>query len=223
VTDQHRENEIAAFVLGALDEGEAAVVCAHLEECSSCRAEYERLRVAADALPLAVEQYESPAGVGRRLMTAVRSEAQPTMRWSPRRLFRGQALALPALAVALVVVILALAGVFSSGGPGQRTITGQVIGTPGASVVLRIQGGRGQLVIASMAPPPAGHIYEVWIQRAGGPPQPTDALFGVSRDGAAVVAVPGNLQGVRQVLVTAEPLGGSPHPTRPAVIVVRSA
>jgi Anti-sigma-K factor rskA, C-terminal len=119
------------------------------------------------------------------------------------------------------VAVLAVTGAFSSGGAGQRTIRGQVVDAPGASALLQIQGQHAELVIANMAPPPAGRIYEVWLQRASGEPQPTDALFGVTRAGGAVVAVPGDLRGVRQVLVTAEPLGGSARPTRTPVIVVR--
>ncbi len=48
------------------------------------------------------------------------------------------------------------------------------------------------------------------------PPQPTDALFTVTRAGAGSVEVPGSLRGVREVMVTSEPLGGSsaPHERR---------
>jgi hypothetical protein len=48
-------------------------------------------------------------------------------------------------------------------------------------------------------------------------------LFDVDARGAANVDLPGNLSGVRQVLVTEEPIGGSPRPTHPAVIVARLA
>jgi anti-sigma-K factor RskA len=217
----HREDDIAAYLLGALEEGEVASLRAHLDECRTCRAEYERLRAATDLLPLAVEQYQAPSAIGRRLMAEVRSEAEPG-RWRPRWFgsSRGAALA-TALAAAAAVAVLAIAGVFSGGTAGQHTIRGQVRGTPGASVSLQVQGGRGELVLENMAPPAAGRIYEVWLQRAAGGPDPTDALFGVSHTGAAVVAVPGNLRGVRQVLVTSEPLGGSARPTRAPVIVVR--
>ena len=46
-----------------------------------------------------------------------------------------------------------------------------------------------------------------------GAPQPTDALFTVSSAGNATVGVPGNVSGVKQILVTAEPTGGSKVPT----------
>jgi hypothetical protein len=59
----------------------------------------------------------------------------------------------------------------------------------------------------------------VWLDHGGGrTPQPTDALFSVSREGHATVDVPGDLDGVKAVLVTDEPLGGSRIPTRAPVI-----
>ena len=61
-------------------------------------------------------------------------------------------------------------------------------------------------------------VYEVWVKRAG-PPRATDALFTVSRAGDATVAVPGGVAGVRTVLVTSEPRGGSSAPTSSPVIV----
>ncbi len=73
-----------------------------------------------------------------------------------------------------------------------------------------------------MPAPPADRIYQVWLERAHRAPIPTDALFGVNRAGDAAVAVPGNLHGVARVLVTAEPLGGSPNgvPSGPPVLSV---
>ncbi len=64
-----------------------------------------------------------------------------------------------------------------------------------------------------MPQPPLGEIYEVWLARTSASPQPTDALFGVTNSGSGSVNVPGSLRGVREVMVTREPLGGSSHPT----------
>jgi hypothetical protein len=65
-----------------------------------------------------------------------------------------------------------------------------------------------------------GRIYEVWLKRGSQPPEPTDALFSVTDNGAGTVGVPGDLRGVSQVMVTDEPSGGSTKPTRSPVIVV---
>jgi hypothetical protein len=74
-------------------------------------------------------------------------------------------------------------------------------------------------MLAGMPQPPPGKIYEIWLSR-GAAPQPTDALFGVTRHGRGAVAVPGSLRGVKEVLVTSEPLGGSTHPTSAPLIRV---
>jgi anti-sigma-K factor RskA len=104
--------------------------------------------------------------------------------------------------------------------PKPRVSTAQLASLPtGAKAVLRRVGGHAELVVSGVPQPPRGKIYELWLAREGKAPQATDALFGVSHSGSASVNVPGNLAGVKQVMVTAEPLGGSPHPTSTAIIV----
>ncbi|HYM57033.1 MAG TPA: anti-sigma factor, partial [Solirubrobacteraceae bacterium] len=71
--------------------------------------------------------------------------------------------------------------------------------------------------------PPQGRVYQVWLDRGGSTPEPTSALFTTRGDGSASVAVPGSLRGVRQILVTDEPVGGSELPTRRPIISVTPA
>ena len=59
----------------------------------------------------------------------------------------------------------------------------------------------------------------MWLEHGTAAPEPTDALFSVTRTGSGAVGVPGDLQGVSKVLVTDEPLGGSLKPTRTPVIL----
>ena len=66
-------------------------------------------------------------------------------------------------------------------------------------------------------------MYQVWLLGEGESPSPTDALFVPGRDGTASVDVPGDVAGARQVLVTAEPRGGSDRPTRPPVVMASPA
>ena len=136
---------------------------------------------------------------------------------APRRRGMGAAVAVAFVAVAIAVAALASTG--GSGNGPSRVVRAQVQ-TRGASATLRIDAGRGELVVDGMPQVPPRGTYEVWVQRSG-EPQPTDALFSVSGAGAATVAVPGSLAGVRRVLVTAEPLGGTRTPTSPPVIVAR--
>jgi len=57
------------------------------------------------------------------------------------------------------------------------------------------------------------HAYHGPSRLGGKAPEPTNALFSTSRDGSASVDVPGSLDGVRRVMVTDEPSGGSRSPT----------
>jgi hypothetical protein len=86
---------------------------------------------------------------------------------------------------------------------------------------MKVTGNQGQLIVRHFPAPPKGKIYQVWLARPHRPPAPTSALFGVTTQGNADVAVPGNLHGVSAVLVTPEPAGGSQAPTHAPVISVQ--
>jgi hypothetical protein len=73
-------------------------------------------------------------------------------------------------------------------------------------------------VLEDMPAPPEGRVYQVWVLPEGADaPRPTQALFTPRRDGSAAAAVP-TVDGVQAVLVTDEPAGGSPAPTREPVL-----
>ena len=99
-------------------------------------------------------------------------------------------------------------------------IQASVIGMPG-NAHLRVVGGRAELVVNRLPPPPAGRIYEVWVERRHQRSVPTHALFSVTAAGAADVGVPVTLRDVNTIMVTEEPAGGSLTPTNPPVIVAR--
>ncbi len=88
----------------------------------------------------------------------------------------------------------------------------------GPSAVLHRAGGRAEIVVSGMSEPPAGQIYELWTERPGRAPHPTDALFTVTSAGNGTVEVPGGLRGVSAVMVTREPRGGSSTPSGPPVL-----
>ncbi len=83
--------------------------------------------------------------------------------------------------------------------------------------------GDARLELADMPEPPRGRVYQVWLLRPGGKPEPTSSLFVPRADGAGSVSVPGSLDGVAQVLVSAEPVGGSPAPTSTPLISAQAS
>jgi len=240
----------APYVLGALTDEEHEAFLVHIESCAVCREEVAALQIVAQALPVAAPQLSAPPELKRRVMSSVREDAHRRhaervassrtsssegegerrapawsaggsrasagagawLRWRPN-LAVG---ALAACVIALAVVVLA-----SGGGGGTRVIRAQVT-LPRASASLSVSDGQAQLNVAGMPQAGAGRVYEVWTKSSpSGQPRPTDALFTVSAGGAATVGVPGSARGVREVLVTSEPLGGSRVPTRAPVIVAR--
>jgi hypothetical protein len=129
---------------------------------------------------------------------------------------------LPAVGLACVALAIGIGGgALLTGGDGgavPRTVVAKV-DAPGASARVRLSSGGAKLEVAGMPAPAEGRVYEVWLDHGGGrTPQPTDALFTVSSAGHATVDVPGDLDGVKAVLVTDEPQGGSRIPTRAPVI-----
>ena len=212
-------------MLGALDPAEAEQFRLHLDSCAVCRDEVAALRAAVDSLALAAPQVAVPRALKRRVMAAVRASGEAA---EPRRPERRTATGMPGrpLALAGAGSLAILAGVIGaaviSGGGSKtvRTIQASVV-VPSASATLRLAADHRELDLRRMPPAPAGRIYEVWLQRRQGPPLPTSVLFNVTSSGTAVVGLPGDLGGVRAILVTAERLGGSLRPTRAPVIVAR--
>jgi Anti-sigma-K factor rskA len=228
--DCARGADAAAFVLDALEHAEARSFGEHLATCPICREEVAQLRAVADALAVGVPRVDAPPALGARVMATVYAEAEllgaaghAADRAAPaRRARRGL---IPALAAAVALAAGLLIGAFAiNTGSGQRTVVIRAaVVEPGHHVVadLREVGGHLELVVQGMPAPPPGRIYEVWLERGTAAPEPTDALFSVTKTGDGTVGVPGDLHGLSDVLVTDEPLGGSLKPTRTQVIVAK--
>ncbi len=238
--------DVAAYVLGALEPREAEAFAAHLRTCAACQQEVGALSRIADVLPLAVPAEKAPTALRERVLTQVRAEPkavsaapEPDSQRGPARTLEPErargpghsrtrsrrwwgssagAPARPALAMLLVAVVAVVTvSVIALRGPGAATPRAYRATVGDAR--LYVDGSRAELVVARLPQPGVGRIYEVWLQRGSAAPEPTNALFGVTRTGAADAAVPGNLRGVSRVLVTAEPAGGSLVPTSKPVIV----
>ena len=225
-TPQSREcgGDVAAYALGALDAAEAEAFLRHLDTCAVCRDELASFQEVVTALPMSAPRHRASPELKRRVLRAIDDEPAPA--GAPRRAARGRArasrwvLPRPALAfsTALAVAVLAfvVVSLTSSSSPATRVIQAKVTGQGTAQ--LRIARGQGELVVHHLSPPPAGKIYEVWVQRGKAAPSPTKALFSVTAAGDGQVGVPGSLHGVSLVMVTPEPAGGSKVPTHAPVI-----
>src|SRR5687768_921525 len=135
--DSYQE-EIGAYLLGALTDLERQAFERHMATCGLCRDEVERLRPAANALPRSVEQVAPPPSLKSSLMEVVERDAseresepaRPTRRvplW--RRLVPSGSPLRPALAAgALLLGAVAGFGVAQLGDDdaGERTIVATV-------------------------------------------------------------------------------------------------
>jgi anti-sigma factor RsiW len=244
----HRD-DAGSYVLRALPDDEHERFEAHLATCEGCRREVADLQIAADTLPLAAVQVGPPPELRDRIMAVVRSEAEllnaagartdePEAETAPaaraarprRRGWRWPAFSLRPLPAALAAGVLVAAGVVGgvvlSGGSDTSTVTGtvRIASAPAARASLELSDDATKLQVRGMPPPPSGKVYQVWLKRPNQDPTPTTALFRVDAKGSADVEVQrGRLKGVDQVLVTAEPDGGSMAPTSDPVIVASTA
>jgi anti-sigma-K factor RskA len=212
--------DVAAYALGALDEESAGRFEQHLEGCDLCRADLASLKPVVDRLPASAEPVDPPPELRKRIMSVVEADAKRLRgAEAPERRGAWRTRWVPAVAAAAAAAAIAVVLV-TGGGAETETIRAQG-DMPGAQSTLRVEDDAATLVVQGMPKPPAGRVYQVWKQHRNGPPQPTDALFTPAGDGAAEVTVPGDLEGVEQVLVSHEPRGGSRRPTSAAGIVIR--
>ena len=216
------QEDVGAYLLGALEPSEQASFEGHLATSPECRAEVEELRVAADALPRSVEPFAAPPSLKRSLMAAVKEDAQPARRPLLERLFGGIR---PQFALAGAAVVLAVAivvGTQLSGGDDSRKVVAAVVDrsrVPDATATLTLDKGSGQLRVTGMPRPRAGQVYEIWLKR-GDQVQP-GPLFNTDSSGNGTGAIPSDLGGVDAVLVTRERTGGARKPSEAPIISAR--
>jgi anti-sigma-K factor RskA len=215
-------DDVAAYALGALDPVEVPAFQRHLEQCAVCRDELAAFEQVVSELPLAAEQHRAPLTLRKRVLRAVEDErkvdsAAERRRTRPRRSWLS--IPRPALALGAVVLLAAIVvGALQIGSGSSAHVYNAMVSGSAGSAQVRVSDGHAELVVRNFAAPPPGKIYEVWLRRPNGQPQPTSALFSVTATGNGDVDVPGNLKGVSQVLVTPEPAGGSKVPTHTPVI-----
>ena len=214
-SDHNRWSEdLAAFVLGALEREEAAAVEHHLGGCSRCQEEMRWLQPALHALPESVERIEPPPQLRESLMTEVRGDARAqTAAERPLRVRSWGWLLKPAAGFAVVALLAAgvvgyEVGKDGSGDGGGTTVERQV---GGIDVKMVQEGNSGTLQLAGVHQLPPDKVLEAWVEREG-QVEAVPALFVPDRNGQAETRI-ADMSGVKVVMVTEEPQGGSEAPT----------
>lgn len=227
-------DDVAAYVLGALEPERAAELEKHAAGCERCREEMRWLEPAVAAIAEAAPRREPPPELRERLLEEIGAETEaagaepapeggigaawrqlgewlrgagPGARWRP-------------LAAGMAIVLVLVAGfvgyeVGNGGGSSPATYTGSE-GRITAEVVRN--GGGAELNLAHVEQLPADHVLEAWVQREG-QVEPVKALFVPDRDGNASTSI-ADMRGVEVVMVTREPSGGVSAPTGEPIVQV---
>jgi anti-sigma-K factor RskA len=214
-----QRDELAAYLLGALEPGEAAALEQHLAGCEECRAELEWLRPAVLSLPEAVEPTEPPAGLRTRIIGEIEAETKPeraTSRFGWKR--RSPALRPLAGLAVIALLVAAVAGyAIRDGGESGSNATTVATGKPPAVTAEMIsEGDSGTLRLEHLHQLPPDEVLQAWVQR-GERVESAKTLFVPNPDGTAT-AVIDDMDGVDAVMVTAEPRGGSEQPTGEPIV-----
>jgi anti-sigma-K factor RskA len=217
-----RRDELAAYLLGALEPGEAAELERHLAGCEECRTELEWLRPAVQLLPESVERVEPPRELRGRLMEQVRSEAaSPPAPSRGRRWGIGGWSLRPAVGLAALVLAVAAVAVYAigNGSSGDGSTTTVVAGhSPEVTAEMVRDGDSGTLHLANLHQLPRDEVLQAWVQR-GERVESAKTLFVPNPDGTASATID-DMNGVSTVMVTAEPRGGSAQPTSAPIVSV---
>ncbi len=224
--------DVAAYLLGALDDDELSAFEGHLDGCEKCRMELRWMEPAAAALPETVKRLEPPPQLRAALMKEVRAEAraaereraasseersQTSLRGWLSRLGGGRFGWRPVIVVgAVVLALVAVAGyeVGSGGGgksPSQLTTIPAPKAVEGVDAKVITDGKQGVIRLTDVKQLPDDRVLEAWVMR-GGEVEPVRALFVPDKAGHAATTI-ADMKGVEEVLVTREPKGGSEAPT----------
>jgi anti-sigma-K factor RskA len=229
--------DLAAYLLGALEPEREAELGRHAAGCERCRAEMRWLTPAVQALPESVERVEPPPQLRSRLLAEVEAdvaEARPdgaaeggfwrrvgAWRRGPGSGSSGLRPAIGIAAAALVVVTVAgyaIGGGIGGGSDEGGTTTISAGKAPGVTAQMVSEGDGGSLRLANVRQLPEDKVLEAWVQREG-EVEPVQALFVPDREGRASTQLP-DMEGVEAVMVTAEPKGGSEAPTSAPIVTL---
>ncbi|HVD86923.1 MAG TPA: anti-sigma factor [Solirubrobacterales bacterium] len=234
--DRHQRwsEDLAAYMLGALEPDEAVELERHLQDCERCRGEMRWLDPAVHSLPEAVERQQPPARLRESLMAQARADARragsgTAEAGGPRRSLlptwlRGggsRGLRFAAGFAVLALVVAAAAGYeIGRGGSGGGGADSTVVSRQANGVTAKMvrEGDGGTLRLVNVQQPPPGKVLEAWVRREG-TVEPVPALFVPDRGGRAATTI-ADMRGVDTVMVTEEPRGGSEAPTSEPIVTM---
>jgi anti-sigma factor RsiW len=195
----HVHEDLGAYVLGSLDQGDAERVRAHIDDCPGCAEAYAELSGLPGLLDLAVvasaaEEEPLPPALEERLLDRFARErppAEPKRRWRPR-LFLGVGGALAGAAAAAATLLIVL------GFQQPRTLSASyrlalepVAGAPAAAnanVALRsVDSGTVVRMWVHNLPTDKGDVYEVMCDAPGW--SASAGTFRVDKKGDAYVVL----------------------------------
>lgn len=220
MTDLHTLT--GAYAIDAVDDVERADFERHLAGCEACRDEVAELQATA-ALLCSLTETSPPDGLRQRVLADVATVRPLPPVTETRRPRRGRRLGLMvAAAVAVVAGGVGIAQPWHE----QVPISTQVIEAsdvtkhqlaigPATATVYRSRSvGRAVLVTRGLPAPPAGKVYEMWLQNAAGVMEPAGLM---SHNGT--VTLKGDARAATAVGITVEPVGGSDAPTSKPVAI----
>lgn len=224
-SDHKRWSEdLAAYMLGALEPDEAAQLERHLDGCERCREEMRWLEPAVHSLPESVGRQEPPKQLRQSLMAEVRADARGeqtsarTSRWRGLWATRGMRVATGFAVVALVAAAVVGYEVGDDGSDqgASNTVVSRQPG--GITVKMVSEGNGGKLHLSGVDELPPDKVLEAWVEREG-KVEAVPALFVPDRHGQAETTIE-DMTGVETVMVTKEPSGGSETPTGEPIVTM---
>jgi anti-sigma-K factor RskA len=214
-----RRDDLAAYLLGALEPGESDSLERHLDECERCREDLAWLRPGVEVLADSIPRRRPPPQLRARLLEQVRSDPALEHRRRAARSGTGwrRFLLRPAVSLGVVALIAAATAGYALRGEDGDDAATVAARTGGVRAALEVKGDSGTLTLRGMRPLPKDRVYQAWVQR--GDDVESSSVFVARRNGTASAAIPRDLEGAERVMVTEEPRGGSEQPTAPRPVV----
>ena len=229
----HPTENLAGYVLGALEGPDGILVETHVATCATCASVVAQYRAVVSTLPMALDPVVPPPEAWAAIRAEARRRRLPVGQgaegWVRPNWRRAVWPVLTTLVASLLVWNVVLQRELTRRAPGPapgpevdalsrrpgRLVILTGAGRPGASARLFVAvDGGGHLAISGLTPLPRGRTYQLWFIRSGASAV-TGGTFGVDARGLAwaKAGVPASLDEVRAIAVTEEPAPGSVSPT----------